>query len=51
MTIATEEDNEAVIVLAEALDHRERAIEEDTLLELLITLIKKFEKEHYKLIA
>ena len=45
--IATEEENEAAISLAEALEYRERIPEEDALLELLVTLIEKFEDEHY----
>lgn len=49
--IATEEENEAAISLAEALEHRERTPEEDALLELLVTVIEKFEEEHYPLSA
>ena len=46
--IATEEENDAAIALAEELDHRSnRTPEEDALLELLVTLIEKFEDEHY----
>ncbi len=48
--IATEEENEAAITLAEKLEHRDRTLEEDTLLELLVTLIEKFEEEHYPLL-
>lgn len=47
--IETEEENEAAIALAEELEHRERTPEEDALLELLVTLIEKFEDEHYQL--
>lgn len=49
--IETESENEAAITLAEALEHRERTPEEDALLELLVTLIEKFEDEHYQLNA
>lgn len=47
--IATETDNEAAIALAEELEHRDRTPEEDVLLELLVTLIEKFEDDHYVL--
>lgn len=47
--IETEEENEAAIQMAESLEHRNRTLEEDTLLELLVTLIEKFEEEHYPL--
>ncbi len=47
--IETEEENEAAIALAEALEHCERTPEEDILLELLVTLIEKFEDEHYQM--
>ncbi len=48
--IETESENEAMIALAEELEHRpNRTPEEDTLLELLVTLIEKFEEEHYPL--
>jgi len=47
--IETEEENEAAIALAEELEHRDRTPEEDALLKLLITLIEKFEDEHYQL--
>ncbi|MUG95300.1 helix-turn-helix domain-containing protein [Scytonema sp. UIC 10036] len=47
--IETEEENEAAIVLAEALEHRERTPEEDLFLQLLIMLIEKFEDEHYQI--
>lgn len=49
--IETEEENEAAIALAEELEHRDRTPEEDVLLELLVTLIEKFEDEHYQLNA
>jgi HTH-type transcriptional regulator / antitoxin HigA len=42
-------ENEAAIVLAESLEHRQRTPEEDTLLELLIVLIEKFEGTSYPL--
>lgn len=46
--IATEEENDAAIALAQELEHRpNRTPEEDALLELLVTLIEKFEEEHY----
>ena len=45
----TEEENEAAIALAEELEHRDRTPEEDAFLDLLVTLIEKFEDEHYQL--
>lgn len=45
--IETEAENEAAIVLAESLEHRQRTPEEDALLELLIILIEKFEEASY----
>ena len=45
--IETESENEAAIVLAESLEHRQRTPEEDALLELLIILIEKFEEASY----
>ncbi len=48
--IATEEDNEVAIALAEELEYRDRTPEEDALLELLVILIEKFEEEHYPLL-
>jgi HTH-type transcriptional regulator / antitoxin HigA len=45
--IETEAENEAAIVLAESLEHHQRTPEEDTLLELLIILIEKFEEASY----
>jgi HTH-type transcriptional regulator / antitoxin HigA len=47
MTIETEAENEAAIMLAESLEHRQRTPEEDALLELLIILIEKFEDASY----
>jgi HTH-type transcriptional regulator / antitoxin HigA len=47
-TITTEEENEAVLKLAQNLEYRpHRTPEEDILLELLVTLIDKFEETHY----
>lgn len=47
-TISTEEENEQAIALAEELEHRpNKTPEEETLLELLITLIEDFEDKHY----
>jgi HTH-type transcriptional regulator / antitoxin HigA len=47
-TITTEEENEEAIKLAKDLEHRpHRTPEEDILLELLVTLIEKFEETHY----
>jgi HTH-type transcriptional regulator / antitoxin HigA len=45
--IETEVENEAAIMLAESLEHRQRSPEEDALLELLIILIEKFEDASY----
>jgi HTH-type transcriptional regulator / antitoxin HigA len=45
--IETEAENEAAIILAESLEHRQRTPEEDALLELLIILIEKFEDASY----
>jgi HTH-type transcriptional regulator / antitoxin HigA len=47
MVIETEAENEAAIMLAESLEHRQWTPEEDTLLELLIILIEKFEDASY----
>ena len=47
MIIENESENEAAIMLAESLEHRQRTLEEDALLELLIILIKKFEEASY----
>jgi HTH-type transcriptional regulator/antitoxin HigA len=50
--IATETENDRAITLAEELEHRlMRSVEEETFLELLITLIEKFEAEHYPIPA
>jgi len=47
-TITTEEENEQALKLAQNLEHRpNRTPEEDVFLELLVTLIDKFEKTHY----
>lgn len=47
-TIATEEEKEQAIALAVELEHRpNRTPEEEILLELLVTLIEKFEETHY----
>ena len=46
--IASETENDAAIALAEELEHRpQRSPEEDALLDLLVTLIEKFEEERY----
>ena len=46
--ITTEAENDSAIALAEELEHHpQRSLEEETFLELLITLIEKFEAEHY----
>jgi HTH-type transcriptional regulator / antitoxin HigA len=47
--IENEAENEAAILLAESLEHRQRTPEEDALLELLIILIEKFEETSYPL--
>jgi HTH-type transcriptional regulator / antitoxin HigA len=47
MIIETEAENEAAIILTESLEHRQRTPEEDTLLQLLIILIEKFEDASY----
>lgn len=48
--IETEAENDTAISLAEELEHKRlRTPEEDVLLELLVTLIEKFEDEHYPL--
>ncbi|AFY41845.1 type II toxin-antitoxin system HigA family antitoxin [Nostoc sp. PCC 7107] len=47
-TITTEEENEKAIALVQDLEHRANRIpEEEILLELLVTLIEKFEETHY----
>jgi HTH-type transcriptional regulator / antitoxin HigA len=45
--IETEAENDAAIMLAESLEHRQRTPEEDALLDLLIILIEKFEEASY----
>ncbi len=46
--ITTEDENEQAIALANELEHKaNRTIEEDTLLELLIVLIERFEEQYY----
>ncbi|MEH1901334.1 MAG: transcriptional regulator [Nostoc sp.] len=48
--ITTEEENEQAIALALTLDHRlNRTPEEEMLLQLLVTLIEKFEEKHYQI--
>jgi len=48
--IENDAENEQAIILAEALSHREnRSLEETTLLNLLLTLIEKYEQDHYPL--
>ncbi|MEG3948149.1 transcriptional regulator [Microcoleus sp. SVA1_A4] len=50
--IATEAENDAAIALACELEHRPaRSPEEDIFLDLLITLIEKFEAENYPITA
>ncbi|MBE9207872.1 transcriptional regulator [Nostoc sp. LEGE 06077] len=47
-TITTDEENEQAIALVQDLEHRANRIpEEEILLELLVTLIEKFEETHY----
>jgi len=46
--ITTELENEQALALAQDLEHRaNRTLEEDTLLELLVTLIEKIEETYY----
>ena len=48
--IMTEEENERAIALVESLTHNsDLTPEEEQIVELLITLIEKFEAEHYPL--
>ena len=48
--IESEAENERAIALAQELEHQaNRSLEEDAILELLITLIEKFEDENYPL--
>ena len=50
--IATEAENDAAIALACELEHSPmRSVEEELFLELLITLIEKFESENYPIPA
>jgi len=46
--IETEAENDAALALAEELEHRPyRTPEESAFLDLLVTLIERFEEEHY----
>ncbi len=46
--IETEEENDRAIAIAEELEHKPNiTLEEEAILELLVTLIDKFEAEHY----
>jgi HTH-type transcriptional regulator / antitoxin HigA len=46
--IETEAENDRAIEFAQELEHKaHRSIEEDAILELLVTLIEKFESENY----
>ncbi|MGB5592681.1 MAG: transcriptional regulator [Crocosphaera sp.] len=46
--ITTEDENQQAIALANELEHKEkRTPEEETLLELLIVLIERFEEQNY----
>lgn len=48
--ITTEAENEQALALALTLEHRpNRTPEEEMLLELLVTLIEKFEETHYSI--
>ena len=48
--IETEAENERAIELAQELEHKaNRSLEEDAILELLVTLIEKFEDENYSI--
>jgi len=46
--IKSEVENEQALGIVEDLMHRERTPEEDEFYQLLITLIEKFEQEHYQ---
>lgn len=49
--IVTESENDRAIALAQELEHRSlRTPEEEVFLELLITLIEKFEAENYPIL-
>ena len=45
--IVTEEENEQALALAQEIEHRKNRTIEEELLELLITLIEKFEEKYY----
>jgi HTH-type transcriptional regulator / antitoxin HigA len=46
--IETEAENDRAIAFASELEHKaNRSLEEDAILELLVTLIEKFEEENY----
>jgi len=46
--IETEAENDRAIALAQELEHKaNRSLEEDAILELLVTLIEKFEDKNY----
>jgi HTH-type transcriptional regulator / antitoxin HigA len=45
MTIETESENEAVIMLAESLEHRQRTPEEDALIYLTVRLKEIFKEK------
>lgn len=46
--IITEQENEQAIALAQDLEHRlNKSVEEEAFLELLVTLIEKFEETYY----
>ena len=48
--IETEAENDRAIELAQELEHKaDRSLEEDAILELLVTLIEKFEDENYSI--
>lgn len=47
--IKTEVENEQALAIVEDLMHRKRTPEENEIYQLLITLIEKFEQEHYQL--
>ena len=50
--ISTEAKNDRAIALVEELEHRsDRSVEKETLLDFLLTLIEKFESEHYPIPA
>ncbi|MGK7899574.1 MAG: hypothetical protein AB4372_39670 [Xenococcus sp. (in: cyanobacteria)] len=46
--IETEAENDRAIAFVQELEHKaHRSAEENTILDLLVTLIEKFEDEHY----